>query len=55
MDEKKVTEILRKNVKPVDIDYSFELNIFYESRKLKCIIIRNNPHKSASKNNVMGM
>ena len=53
IDEQQLTEIIKKNVKTVDIDHSIKLKIFYKIRKLKSILIRNNPHKSECKYNVV--
>ena len=38
IDKKHLTEIIKKNVKPVDTEFSIQLNIFYKIRKLKNII-----------------
>ena len=35
IDEKQLTEIIKKNVKPVERNVSINLNIFYKIRKLK--------------------
>ena len=53
IDEKQLTEIIKKNVKPVDSNVSINLNIFYKIRKLKNIIITNNPHKPTCRFNVV--
>ena len=33
IDEKQLTEIIKKNVKPVDTEFSIELNIFIQNSK----------------------
>ena len=43
IDKKQLTEIIKKNVKPADSEFSIELNIFYKIRKLKNTIIKHNP------------
>ena len=53
IDEKQVTEIIKKNVKPVDSNVSINLNIFYKIRKLKNIVIINNPHKPTCRFNAV--
>ena len=50
---KQLTEIIKKNVKPVDSNVSINLYIFYKIRKLKNIVITNNPHKPTSRFNVV--
>ena len=42
-----------KNVKPVESNVSINLNIFYKIRKLKSIVIINNPNKPACSFNVV--
>ena len=42
---------LKKNAKPVDTEFSIELNIFYKIRRKK--IIKNNHHKPTCKYNVV--
>ena len=39
IDEKQLTEIMKKNVKTVDSDHSIEINIFYKIRKFQSILI----------------
>ena len=51
--EKLLTEIIKKNVKPVDTEFLIELNILYTIRTLKNIIIKNNTHKPTRKFNVV--
>ena len=53
IDEKLLTEIIKKNVKPVDNDFWIELNIVYKIRKLRHIIIKKNPHEPTYKFNIV--
>ena len=47
------TEIIKKNVRPDDTEFSIELNIFYKIQNLKNIIIKNNPLEPTSKFNIV--
>ena len=53
IDDKQLTEIINKNVKPVDSEFTIEFNIFCKIRTLKNIIIKNNPHEPTCKFNVV--
>ena len=53
IDEKHLKAIVKKNVTPVGQKFSIDLNIFYKSKKLKSILIKNKSYKSKSNYNVL--
>ena len=53
INEKQLNAIMKKNVMTVDQKISIDLNIFYKSKKLKSILIKNKSYKSTSNYNVV--
>ena len=52
IDEKQLTEIIKKNVKPVDTEFSIEL-IFFTNFDWRILLLKNNHHKPTCKYNVV--
>ena len=45
IDEKQLNALVKKNMTPVDQKFKIDLNIFYKSKKLKSILIKNKSYK----------
>ena len=44
-EENNLCNIIKENVKPVDDQKKITLRVFYRGKKLRSLILRNNPHK----------
>ena len=53
LEEKQIRDIIKKNVKARNDDKQVKLEIYYKIRKLRNVVIVNNPHKRETEYNVV--
>jgi hypothetical protein len=53
MEERHLQMIIAKNVRPVNVNDRIKLLIYYKNRKLKNVLIKNNPHRRTEEFNVV--